>query len=229
MNGKIHDRAEAGHLLAAKLAAYAGRDDVIVLGLPRGGVEVGNEIARELRVPLDIFLVRKLGVPNFPELAMGAIATCSIEILNSEVVEEFQLKPGDIEAALQAERVELKRREEAFRDGRPIPELRGRTVVLADDGIATGSTMRAAVQGIKKQGAARIIVAVGVAPLSTSMRLAAEADEGVYLLTPRDFRAVSLFFDSFPQLTDGDVCSLLREAWRRQVAGVDASHQPTSS
>jgi len=219
MNGRLQDRIEAGRLLAAQLSAYAGRPDVIVLGLPRGGVEVGHEIARVLRVPLDVFLVRKLGVPKFAELAMGAIASGGIETLNPDVIEEFRLTRSEIEPVLQAARSELERREEAFRDGRAAPELRGRTVILADDGIATGSTMRAAIEGVKRLGAARIIVAVGVAPMSTRLILGSEADEVLCLLTPRDFRAVSLFFDSFPQLTDADVCALLNDAWQRGAAG----------
>jgi predicted phosphoribosyltransferase len=212
MNARLRDRAEAGRLLGAQLEAYAGRNDVIVLGLPRGGVAVGNEIARVLRVPLDVFLVRKLGVPKFAELAMGAIATGGVETLNPDVIEEFRLTRGEIEPVLRAERSELERREEAFRDGRPAPDLRGRTVILADDGIATGSTMRAAIAGTRKLGAARIVVAVGVAPLSTRLILGSEADEVFCLMAPRDFRAVSLFFDSFPQLTDADVCALLSDA-----------------
>ena len=223
MNGRLKDRAEAGRLLGAQLSAYTGHPDVIVLGLPRGGVEVAYEIARVLRAPLDVFLVRKLVVPNFAELAMGAIATGGIESLNPDVIEEFRLTRSEIEPVLRAERSELERREEAFRDGRPAPDLRGRTAILADDGIATGSTMRAAIAGVKRLGAARIVVAVGVAPMSTRLILGSEADEVACLLTPRDFRAVSLFFDSFPQLTDGDVRALLNDAWQRGAAEGEAA------
>jgi putative phosphoribosyl transferase len=211
---KLHDREQAGRLLAAKLSSLAHRSDVVILGLPRGGVPVACEIAKSLGAELDVFLVRKVGVPGFEELALGAIASGGVEIIDPDVAEEFGLKLGDIERLVRDEQKELQRRETVFRGSRPMPDLRGRTVVLVDDGIATGSTMRAAMEGVKKLGAARLIVAVGVMPLSTSLRLRPELSDLVCLLTPRDFRAVGLFYEQFPQLSDDDVCALLENAWQ---------------
>lgn len=214
MSEKLRDRNEAGRLLAERLSPLKGKSDVIVLGLPRGGVPVACGIATTLRLSLDVFLVRKLGVPGYEEFAMGAIASGGIEIVNLDVVEEFHLSSKDVEAVVGEEMLELRRRETVFRGVRPVLNLSGRTVVLVDDGIATGSTMRAAIEGVKRLGAARITVAAGVAPLSTCMILRAEVDDVVCLLTPRDFRAVGVFYEEFPQLSDEDVCNLLEEAWR---------------
>jgi putative phosphoribosyl transferase len=207
----LRDRREAGRLLAEKLTAYAGRPDVIALGLARGGVEVAYEIAQALKIPLDVFLVRKLGVPGYQELAMGAVSTGGVQVINRDVVESFGLSEAEINRVIRAERRELERREEAYRGQRRL-DLRGRTVILADDGIATGSTMRAAIEAVRKSGAARVVVAVGVAPLSTYLILSAEADEVACLMTPRDFWAVGQFYDDFPQLTDEDVRNLLAQA-----------------
>src|SRR6202011_2434933 len=160
MEGAFPDRAEAGRFLATKLSKYAGGDDVIVLGLPRGGVPVAYEVARALRVPLDVFIVRKLGVPGFEELAVGAIASGDVRVLNEDVLRFLPNAEQIIETATARERVELERRETLYRGNRPPPELRGRTVILVDDGLATGATMRAAVRALRERGAAHIVVAV---------------------------------------------------------------------
>lgn len=209
---KLHNRYQAGQLLADKIPELANQPDAIVLGLPRGGVEVGSGLATGLHLPLDVFLVRKLGVPGYEELAMGAIATGGVEIIDPDVVEEFRLSRLEIEKVAATEMQELQRRERIFRGSRPPLNLRDRTVVLVDDGIATGSTMRAAIEGVKKQGAVRVIVAAGVAPLSTYMSLRPEVDQIVCLLTPREFRAVGLFYDDFSQLSDQQVCRILEDA-----------------
>ncbi|MGD0957714.1 MAG: phosphoribosyltransferase family protein [Candidatus Acidiferrales bacterium] len=214
MTERIHDRKQAGELLAGKLSALANRPDVIVLGLPRGGVAVACSIATSLRAPLDVFLVRKLGVPGYEELAMGAVAMGDVQVVDPDIVEEFHLSPGNIEKVVNAETRELRRREAAFRGSRPAPDLRDRTVILVDDGIATGSTMRAAIEGVKRLGVARVVVAAGVAPLSTCLLLRPEVDDLVCLLTPREFRAVGLFYEEFPQLSDDEVRRLLDDAWR---------------
>jgi putative phosphoribosyl transferase len=206
------DRAEAGRLLAQKLARYAGRAEALILALPRGGVAVGFELARALGLPLDILTVRKLGVPEYEELAFGAIASGGVRILDPEIIQAFSLSPAVIDSVARAERLELDRRESVFRSGRPAHAVRDRTVILVDDGIATGSTMLAAIEAARRLGAARIVVAAGAAPASTAQELTSKADEVVCLLTPRDFRAVSLFFDSFPQLTDADVRDYLQRA-----------------
>jgi putative phosphoribosyl transferase len=208
---QLRDRKEAGILLAEKLGNYSGRSDVIVLGLPRGGVEVACEIARTLQVPLDVFLVRKLGVPGYEELAMGAVAMGGVQIIDPDIVEEFGIRQAQIDRVVNAEVGEMDRRERVYRQARPPLDVRNRIVVLVDDGIATGSTMRVAVGALRKLHPARIIVAAGVAPLSTYLLLGAEADEVVCLLTPREFRAVGQFYGDFPQLTDADVCELLEQ------------------
>lgn len=211
---RLHDRSQAGQLLATKLAAFGNRPEVVILGLPRGGVPVACEIAKSLGAELDVFLVRKVGVPGYEELALGAVASGGVRIIDPDVAEEFGLRPGDIETLVRAEQKELERREVVFRGSRPMPDLRGREVVLVDDGIATGSTMRAAIEGAKRLGATHLIVAAGVMPLSTSLRLRSEVDDVISLLTPRDFRAVGLFYEQFPQLSDEDVSTLLENAWK---------------
>jgi putative phosphoribosyl transferase len=215
MREKLQDRNEAGRLLAERLSALERNPDVVVLGLPGGGVPVACGIATALRLPLDVFLVRKLGVPGYEELALGAIASGGIEIVDPDVVEAFQLSQKDVERVVGKEKLELQRREIVFRGARPALNLSRRTAVLVDDGVATGSTMRAAIEGVKRLGAVRIIVAAGVAPLSTCMILRAEVDDVVCLLTPRDFRAVGVFYEKFPHLSDEDVCNLLEDAWRQ--------------
>ena len=212
MTERLHDRYQAGQLLAGRLSGFAKHPDAIVLGLPRGGVEVACGLATKLGLPMDVFLVRKLGVPGYEELAMGAIAMGGIEIVNPDIVEEFRLSQREIEEVVAAEKQELQRRERVFRGSRPPLDLRGKTVILVDDGIATGSTMRAAIDGVRKLGAARVIVAAGVAPLATCLTLRSEADDVVCLLTPREFRAVGLLYEQFPQLIDQDVCKFLNDA-----------------
>jgi putative phosphoribosyl transferase len=206
------DRGEAGRLLAQRLEHYAHRPDTLVLALPRGGVAVGFELAQGLGLPMDILGVRKLGVPEQEELAFGAIASGGVRILDPEIVEAFSLSPETIERVAGAAKLELERREALFRSGRPPLSVRNCTVILVDDGIATGSTMVAAITAVRGLGAARVVVAAGVAPPSTSRELSSRTDELVCLLTPRDFRAVGVFYDSFPQLTDEDVRDLLDRA-----------------
>jgi putative phosphoribosyl transferase len=211
------DRLEAGRLLADRLAPYANRTDALVLALPRGGVPVGFELAQGLSLPLDVIGVRKLGVPGQEELAFGAIASGGVRILDPDIVEAFGLSPEVIERVAAAEDRELARRESAFRPGSGPLHLRGRLVILVDDGIATGSTVRSAIAAARRMGAARVVVAAGVAPASTVRELATQADEVVCLLTPADFRAVSLYYASFPQLTNEDVRVLLQRAAERRT------------
>lgn len=203
------DRTQAGRSLAGKLSAYLNRVDVLVLALPRGGVPVALEVARALEAPLDVFLVRKLGVPGQEELAMGAVASGGVRILNAEVVEYFGLSWPVIEGVTAHERRELERRERRYRHGLDPIDPRGKTVLLVDDGLATGSTMLAAVEALRKLGPAHIVVAVPVAPPSTARKLATYADEVVCVLTPEPFDAVGRFYENFPQTTDEEVCAIL--------------------
>jgi predicted phosphoribosyltransferase len=208
----FRDRTEAGRVLAEKLSRYAGRPDVLVLALPRGGVPVAYEVARALHAPLDVFLVRKLGMPGLEELAMGAIASGGIRVLNEDVVQTLQIPEDVIEAAVASEERELERREREYRDDRPPLNVRGRTVILVDDGLATGSTMRAAVAALRQQQPAAIIVAVPVAASSTCAELAEEVDDIVCARMPEPFRAVGLWYDNFSQTTDQEVRDLLQQA-----------------
>jgi putative phosphoribosyl transferase len=210
MHGLL-DRQEAGELLGERLSKYAGRGDVVVLALPRGGVPIAREIAKILRAPMDIFVVRKLGVPGFEELAMGAVAMGGAEYIDEDVVGSFNISPEVIDEVVRAARIELARRELAYRGARPPVDVRARVVILVDDGIATGSTMRVAIAALRRLSPSRVIVATGVAPASTAKMLGAEADEFVALLTPTDFRAVGQFYGSFPQLTDEDVRALMEK------------------
>jgi predicted phosphoribosyltransferase len=209
----FNDRAEAGDVLAARLSHLAGRPDLLVLALPRGGVPVGARVARALRAPLDVFVVRKLGVPGHEELAMGAIAGGGVRVRNQEVTSRLGLDDAVIDRVAEAEELELARRERSYRADRPAPDLAGKVVVLVDDGLATGSTMRAAVAAARAAGPARIVVAVPTAPASTCERLRREADEVVCASTPRPFRAVGYSYRSFPQTSDEEVRELLRAAW----------------
>jgi putative phosphoribosyl transferase len=209
----FRDRAEAGDVLAARLGHLAGRPDLLVLALPRGGVPVGARVARALRAPLEVFVVRKLGVPGHEELAMGAIAGGGIQVRNQEVTSRLGLDDAAIERVAEAEAQELARRERSYRAGRPPPDLAGKVVVLVDDGLATGSTMRAAVAAARAAGPARIVVAVPTAPAPTCEQLRREADEVVCASTPRPFRAVGYSYRSFPQTSDEEVRELLRAAW----------------
>jgi len=212
MEGAFPDRAAAGRLLAEKLANYAGRDDVIVLGLPRGGVPVAYEVARALRVPLDVFIVRKLGVPGFEELAAGAIASGGVRVLNEDVVRALPNADEIIEAVTQRETAEVERREQEYRDGRAAPELQDKTVILIDDGLATGATMRAAVAALRQRGVAKIIVAVPVGPPDTCKEFEDEADEVVCASAPEYFQAVGQYYEDFSQTSDEEVRDLLSRA-----------------
>lgn len=208
----FRDRTEAGQLLAKRLTAYANRLDVLVLALPRGGVPVAYEVARALGVPLDVFVVRKLGVPGHEELAMGAIASGGECVLNDDVVEALRIPRHVIEAASARELRELERRERAYRGDRPAPKVRGRTVILVDDGLATGATMRAAVHALRRLGPARIVVAVPTAAPSTCEEFRHEADECVCVITPEPFHGVGLWYEDFSQTTDDEVRDLLERA-----------------
>jgi predicted phosphoribosyltransferase len=206
------NRREAGRELARLLPTAQPADDVVVLALPRGGVPVAFEIARALGVPLDVFLVRKLGTPGHSELAMGAIASGGIRVLNDEVVQSLDIPQHLIDAVTKREQSELERREAAYRHGRPLPSLRNRTVVLVDDGLATGSTMKAAVQAVKLQEPARVVVAVPVGAPETCRALRAIADEVICARTPAHFSAVGEWYRDFAQTTDEEVVALLRES-----------------
>jgi putative phosphoribosyl transferase len=208
----FRDRTEAGRLLAERLGAYAGRPDVLVLALPRGGVPVAYEVARALDAPLDVFVVRKLGVPGHEELAMGAIASGGVIVLNDDLVQALHIPHRLIEAVAARELVELERRELAYRDDRPMLDVRGRTVILVDDGLATGSTMRAAVTGLRRLRPARIVVAVPTAAPSTCEEFRHEADECVCDMTPEPFNAVGLWYEDFSQTTDDEVRDLLERS-----------------
>ena len=206
------NRREAGRILASLLRKYDDRDDVLVLALPRGGVPVGFEVAQALRAPLDVFIVRKLGVPGHDELAMGAIATEGVRVLNDDVVMSLELEPEVIDAVAAREEKELARRERLYRGARPAPDVHGRTVILVDDGLATGSTMRAAVAALRKQRPARIVVAVPVAAPETREEFKTEVDEVICAATPRMFNGVSRWYEDFCQTTDEEVHELLAQA-----------------
>jgi putative phosphoribosyl transferase len=212
MERAFANRTEAGQLLAEKIGKYANRDDVIVLGLPRGGVPVAYEVAKRLNAPLDVFIVRKLGVPGFEELAAGAIASGGVRVLNEDVVRAIPHAEEAIEAVTAKETAELERREQLYRAGRTAPELRDRVVILVDDGLATGATMRAAVKALRQSGAAKIIVAVPVGPLDTCREIEEQADETICLSTPAFFQAVGQYYDDFSQTSDEDVRELLSQA-----------------
>jgi predicted phosphoribosyltransferase len=199
------------------LTQYADRVDVLVLGLPRGGVPVAFEVARALNAPLDVFLVRKLGTPGQEELAMGAIASGGIRVLNTSVIEYLGITSDVIESTADKQMKELERRERLYRDDRPPADVRGRIIILVDDGLATGSTMRAAVSALRQRGPARIIVAVPVAPPSTCRELAMEADEVICPLSVEPFDGVGRWYEDFSQTTDEEVRTLLEQANRLPV------------
>ena len=212
------DRREAGRLLAEGLLAYAGRPDVIVLALPRGGVPIGYEVARTLQAPLDVFLVRKLGIPGHPELAMGAIASGGVRVLNRDVIEPLRIPEHVIAETERRELREIERREAAYRGQRPRPAVAGQYVILVDDGVATGATMRAGIAALRQAKPSRIVVAVPVAPPDTVELLQREADEVVCLAMPEPFRAIGCWYVEFPQLTDDEVRARLGQSWARQPA-----------
>ena len=205
----FRDRADAGHVLASRLAGYAGRADVVVLALPRGGVPVAYEVARALGAPLDVFLVRKLGLPGHEELAMGAIASGGIRLINEDVVDAYRVSDAQIAAVTDAEERELERRQRLYRDNRPLPQLSDRTVILIDDGLATGATMRVAVLALRQESPARIVVAVPVAAAETCDDFRGIVDDIVCAETPSPFYAVGLWYEDFTQTTDEEVHELL--------------------
>jgi putative phosphoribosyl transferase len=208
----FRDRSEAGRQLAARLAQYADRPDALVLALPRGGVPVGYEVARALHVPMDVFIVRKLGVPGHEELAMGAVATGGVRVLNDQVVRGLGIPDYVIDAVAGWEQQELERRARLYRGQRPLPDVRGKTVILVDDGLATGSTMLAAVRALRQLGPARIVVAVPVASRDTCELLKSEVNEVVCAVTPEPFYAVGLWYRNFSQTTDEEVRELLEQS-----------------
>ena len=206
------NRVEAGQQLATYLHAYANRQDVLVLGLPRGGVPVAFEVARSLQVPLDVCIVRKLGVPGHKELAMGAIGLGGVRILNEDVIDIWRIRQEEIDRVVRAEQEELDRRDLLYRRGRPLPEVRGKVVLLVDDGIATGATIKAAISTLRRQHPQQIVVATPVAPPSVCRELRAQVDDVVCLATPEPFYAIGQWYVDFGQTSDGEVQDLLDRA-----------------
>ncbi|MDZ7780751.1 MAG: phosphoribosyltransferase family protein [Gemmatimonadota bacterium] len=212
-----HDRTEAGRRLAQELRSdLPSREDALVLALPRGGVPVGYEVARELELPLDVMVVRKLGLPSQPELAMGAIASGGVRLLNETVLEMAHVSAEALEVVEQGERRELERREKAYRGDRPVPGLAGRTVIVVDDGVATGSTIRAAVRAVRTQRPRSVVVAVPVASPDSVKKLRTEADQVVCPLVPKSLSAIGFWYRDFPQLTDDEVRRMLHRAWETE-------------
>jgi putative phosphoribosyl transferase len=212
---RFRNRTEAGKLLATKLTQYANRPDVFVLGIPRGGVPVAFEVATALNAPLDICLVRKLGVPGNKELAMGAISTEGVQVLNEDLLDWLRISGDTIAEVGERELQELQRRDRVYRGERPLPNIRDRIVIVVDDGLATGATMRAAIGVLKHQQPQRLIIAVPVAPLDTCNELRAEVDEMVCLMTPKPFSGIGRWYEDFEQTTDEQVCELLTVvAWQ---------------
>ena len=208
----FRDRVQAGRVLANELMRYAGLSDLIVLALPRGGVPVAFEVARDLKAPLDVFLVRKLGVPGEEELAMGAIASGGVRILNDEVLQLYRIPESMIDSVAQREQRELERRERDYRGSRPMPDIRDKTVILVDDGLATGTTMRAAIAALGSYKPAAVIVAVPIGPPDTCRELQSEADFAICATTPEPFRAIGAWYEDFTQTTDEEVRDLLGKA-----------------
>jgi putative phosphoribosyl transferase len=206
---RFRNRSEAGRRLAAELRAYANRSDVIVLALPRGGVPVGFEVASALQAPLDVFIVRKLGLPWHEEFAMGALASGGVRVLDEDAIRITGVSETDIQRVIIVEQAEIERREQQYRGTRPFPDVSGKTVILVDDGLATGSTMRAAVAALRKKGPARVVVAVPVAAPNVCNAFRDVADEIVCVETPELFQAVGQWYDDFSQTTDSEVHALL--------------------
>lgn len=217
----FRDRADAGRVLARQLLDYAGRDDVLVLGLPRGGVPVAAEVATALDVALDVLVVRKLGVPGHSELAMGAIGPGGTRVLNADVVRSHRITGAVLDEVAGRERLELVRRQQLYRDDRALPQLEGKVVIVVDDGLATGATMRAAVSAIRAAGPARVVVAVPVGAASTCRDLAAEADDVVCVRVPVTFQAVGQWYDDFSQTNDEEIRALLAARWPKGVPPTD--------
>jgi putative phosphoribosyl transferase len=209
---RFHDRTEAGRMLGERLGSYKGRDDLLVLALPRGGLPVGLEVCRALRAPLDVFVVRKMGVPGHEELAMGAVASGGVRVINEDVVGELRIPKADIDRVAESEQREVERRESRYRRGGDLAQLRGKTVILVDDGIATGSTMRAAIDAVTDQQPNSVVVAVPTAAASTCKEIAKKVDDVVCAMTPEPYYAVGAWYVEFPQLTDDDVRRILDEA-----------------
>jgi putative phosphoribosyl transferase len=208
----FQDRSEAGRLLADRLRKYQDRPDVLVLALPRGGVPVAYEVAKALNVPLDVFIVRKLGVPGYEELAMGAIATGGIRVLNDELIRQLNIPKEFIDVVAAKEQQELERRERLYRGDRPAPDIHGKTVIVVDDGLATGSTMKVALSALRQQQPKQLIVAVPTAPPDTCDSLREVADEVICAVTPEPFLAVGRWYRRFDQTTDDEVRELIRQA-----------------
>lgn len=208
----FENRVQAGQQLAKKLGAYAGRTDVVVLGIPRGGVPVAFEIARALRAPLDIFLSRKLGVPGQEELAFGALASGGVRVLDRDLIRELNLSKEEIDRIAETVKKELERRERVYRGDRPPIKIEGKVTLLIDDGIATGSSMRAGIKALRQMKPSRLVVAVPVAPLHTCKRMKSEVDEFVCVYTPELFYAIGQFYEDFSQISDEEVTELLHRA-----------------
>lgn len=208
----FRDRTQAGQLLAKNLTNYANRPDVLVLALPRGGVPVAFEVAKALNAPLDVFIVRKLGVPSHTELAMGAIASGGVCFLDEEIIRSFDVSPEAMDLVMEDEKKELERREKVYRKNRPEPNFRDRTIILVDDGLATGATMRVAVMALKPHQPKSIVVAVPVAATESFSEFGAEVEEVVSVILPERLWAIGNWYDNFSQTTDEEVCSLLEQA-----------------
>jgi putative phosphoribosyl transferase len=219
MYPRFRDRTEAGRVLAAALEPYAGRRNLHVLALPRGGVPVAFEVAMALRAPLDVLLVRKLGVPGHEELAMGAVASGGIRVLSNDVVRQLEISERDVASVAAAEEQELRRQERLYRDDRPPADVRGRTVILVDDGLATGATMRAAAAALKAQHPEWLVVAVPIGAAETCDFLRREVDDVVCARTPEPFHAVGAWYEDFTQITDEEVEALLRRAALQPARG----------
>lgn len=215
MTTQFRDRTEAGQALATRLTAFTNRPDVLVLALPRGGVPVAAEVAKKLNVPLDVFVVRKLGLPEHPELAMGAIATGGVRVLNRELVEGLRIPEIVIDAVTAQEQEELARRQRAYRGNLPSPNVKAKTVILVDDGIATGSTMIAAIEALRQLHAGRIVVAAPVIAHSTFYEIHNIADDVATVIVPEEFHGVGQFYEDFSQTTDDEVRQLLAETNHR--------------
>jgi len=216
---QFQDRFDAGRVLASKLRAFANRSETVVLALPRGGVPVGFEVAKALDVPLDVLAVRKLGVPGYEELAMGAIASGGIRVLNEDVVRTLGIPDEVIDRVTAEEERELERRERDYREGRPPVDVQGRTVILVDDGLATGSSMRAAVLALNRKRPAQIVVAVPVAAPTTCAEFESEVDQVICAVTPEPFRSVGQWYREFSQTSDEEVRDLLRRAASLPIPG----------
>lgn len=216
MDVPIRNRKVAGQALAEELRDYRDRDDLLVLALPRGGVPVAAEIAEALDAGLDLMIVRKLGLPAWEELAMGAIASGGIKVLNDDVIRSHNVSDADIERVARKEQTELERRDRTYRGDRPAPRIQGRCVILVDDGIATGATMEAAIDALRRQDPKEVVLAVTVAPQETLDRLAGKVDHIACLATPEPFMAIGKWYKDFGQTSDEEVRELLDRAWRRE-------------